>query len=286
MFKKQIKKWKSIVKQKIRDVCEVEKIDESFDALFYFLNNSIDIREFPKATGNIRKLQLADAELLRIFNDVCKKNELDYWLDWGTLLGCIRHKGFIPWDDDLDVCMPRSDYNRAKSIIPEEFSKIGYNTVIKECIYIYHQQTGTVIDIFAMDSVEDENDIDALTAVVEKKLNDSKIKCIKDALSDNSTSNRPIYLNAPEQVGRLYIHHPETIFPLSIAAFEGIDLCVPHDADKYLKVEYGDYMSFPREGILKHGNNGPKLYDRAEINNIDMDDFIDKLKAINVKDLE
>ena len=60
----------------------------------------------------------------------------------------------------------------------------------------------------------------------------------------------------------------------------------PHDADKYLKAEYGDYMAFPRGGVLQHGNDGPKLYERAELNHIDMDDYIDKLKAINVKDLE
>ena len=48
--------------------------------------------------------------LLQSFDTVCKKHDIDYWLDYGTLLGAIRHQGFIPWDTDTDVGMLRSDY--------------------------------------------------------------------------------------------------------------------------------------------------------------------------------
>ena len=48
--------------------------------------------------------------LLQSFDTVCKKHDIDYWLDYGTLLGAIRHQGFIPWDTDTDEGMLRSDY--------------------------------------------------------------------------------------------------------------------------------------------------------------------------------
>ena len=58
--------------------------------------------------------QIHDVELeaLIFFDRLCKEQNLQYALTWGTLLGSIRHKGFIPWDDDVDVWMPRADYNR------------------------------------------------------------------------------------------------------------------------------------------------------------------------------
>lgn len=59
---------------------------------------------------NLRGLQLAELEILKEFIRVCNKLKLKYFLDSGTLLGCIRHGGFIPWDDDIDVSMPREDY--------------------------------------------------------------------------------------------------------------------------------------------------------------------------------
>ena len=62
------------------------------------------------ATENTRKLQLVSLEILSFFDSVCEQQGLSYYLAYGTLLGAVRHKGFIPWDDDIDVWMPRDDY--------------------------------------------------------------------------------------------------------------------------------------------------------------------------------
>ncbi|MBQ8016619.1 MAG: LicD family protein [Methanobrevibacter sp.] len=64
-------------------------------------------------------------ELLIFIDNVCRKHEIDYWLGFGTLLGAVRHGGFIPWDDDIDLVILREDYNRLIEVLPEELVKYG-----------------------------------------------------------------------------------------------------------------------------------------------------------------
>lgn len=66
-----------------------------------------------------REVQSALVDLLDEFDSLCQRFELHYSLFAGTLLGAVRHKGFIPWDDDLDVCMPRPDFERLLSLSRE-----------------------------------------------------------------------------------------------------------------------------------------------------------------------
>ena len=68
----------------------------------------------------LRDLQLADVEILREFGRVCEAHDLRYYLAYGTLLGAVLHRGFIPWDDDIDVTMPRPDYERFARICASE----------------------------------------------------------------------------------------------------------------------------------------------------------------------
>jgi lipopolysaccharide cholinephosphotransferase len=71
----------------------------------------------------LREAQLIMLEMLVEFDAICKKYNLKYWLDSGTLLGAVRHQGFIPWDDDIDLSMPVEDYNRFQEIAQSELSK-------------------------------------------------------------------------------------------------------------------------------------------------------------------
>ena len=61
--------------------------------------------------SNLRKLQLTERALMQDFDRMCKKHGLRYYLLGGTLLGAVRHGGFIPWDDDVDLCMPRDEFS-------------------------------------------------------------------------------------------------------------------------------------------------------------------------------
>ena len=59
--------------------------------------------------SDLRRLQLHMLDLLVEFDRICRKNDIDYWLEYGTLIGAARHGGFIPWDDDLDVTLLKKD---------------------------------------------------------------------------------------------------------------------------------------------------------------------------------
>lgn len=72
-------------------------------------------------SAKIKELWAVQLDLLNEFDRVCKKHNLRYILDAGSLLGAVRHKGYIPWDDDLDVSMLREDYEKLIKIAPQEF---------------------------------------------------------------------------------------------------------------------------------------------------------------------
>lgn len=69
---------------------------------------------------NIRPLQLAILGIFKEFAKICERHSLKYYAAYGTCLGAVRHNGFIPWDDDFDVMMPRPDYERLKCILDSE----------------------------------------------------------------------------------------------------------------------------------------------------------------------
>ena len=79
-----------------------------------------DLSYFNPEGSTLRKHQMKMVEILCVIDKICKKHKINYWLSSGTLLGAVRHHGFIPWDDDLDIEMLAEDYKRFLSVIQSE----------------------------------------------------------------------------------------------------------------------------------------------------------------------
>lgn len=73
-------------------------------------------------TKVLEKLHRIELMMLNDFMDLCDRNNIDYFAISGSAIGTLRHKGFIPWDDDIDVAMPREDYDKLMGYIEEEYS--------------------------------------------------------------------------------------------------------------------------------------------------------------------
>lgn len=133
-----------------------------------------EIRCGYKVTANMKKIWKVELEMLQKLLEVCEKHGLKCWVDSGTLLGAVRHKGFIPWDDDIDVVMFRDDYDKLMKIGPSEFkhplffqsayTDINYfrghiqirnslttAVIPKECKREFNQ--GIFIDVFPLDGM-------------------------------------------------------------------------------------------------------------------------------------
>ncbi|MDO5424131.1 MAG: LicD family protein [Eubacteriales bacterium] len=122
----------------------------------------------------LKKLKEVSVEILKEFIRICDKYKLDWFVHWGTAIGTVRHQGFIPWDDDIDVCMLREDYDTFLEVAPAE---IGDRFVLtsaflqKDCYGMFTRMSaagtyhvteqedlwktkhGIRIDIFPFDSV-------------------------------------------------------------------------------------------------------------------------------------
>lgn len=79
---------------------------------------------------DLQRVQEIDAELLLMVDQICRRNNIQYFLFYGSLLGAVRHHGPIPWDDDVDICMTRENYQHFASVLDQEISDADYEVQI------------------------------------------------------------------------------------------------------------------------------------------------------------
>lgn len=146
----------------------------------------------------LRKVQLTQLEIAKEIRRVCEENDIRYFLSGGTFLGAVRHHGFIPWDDDMDMAMLRQDYERFCAIAPEKLKpqyawqswytdenySLPFGKVVKRnTVYLEGKKSarlkenGFYVDIFPVDHVPAE--MDRRAALAEKLLRIYRIKLMK-----------------------------------------------------------------------------------------------------------
>lgn len=260
-----------------------EYIDKKFDAIFTIFDSYYDITKCPKAQLELRDTQLEVLYLFKRVLKLCKDNNLTYWLEGGTLLGAVRHKGFIPWDDDLDICMPRNDYEKMLKILKKEFEDDSNYYVRERAVRLNYYQIrirqykeNVGLDIFPVDeyfkSDLTKDEMEEITNIRkkaikafnkkwhERKMNSIEVMKSKEDLlkyrdkiimqNNKPAKERPALFYGIDfpynNAANNTVMNYETIYPLKKMQFEDIECFVPNDEHSYLSNLYGNYMQFPR----------------------------------------
>ena len=258
-----------------------------------------DFSKYNSEGTTLRRAQLRMLEILVEIDKICCKHNIQYWLDSGTLLGAIRHDGFIPWDDDLDIAVLRKDYKKLRKALQEELPEqfviqdwttekkypIKFGKVRDRKSYYYTnnwddkvKENGIFIDIF---SVEKGN---------------SKLKKIADFLYKRAfrrirrdtekkyeifiayliwplacvlvciarllallTSDQMVYAYGTTAMQNEFSKND--IFPLQQIQFEGLQFYSPKNPNGYLTSLYGNYMTIPIEKDRETHTNHIEIYD-------------------------
>lgn len=221
----------------------------------------------------LRQCQLVMLRMLKIFDFLCAKHQIQYFLIGGSLLGAIRHKGFIPWDDDLDVGMTRDNYeNFIQYAAPELPADIFFQNAQTDKHYPqicnvdarlrdkYSSYThiipknnkwheGLQLDIFVHDRSYLPHNFFVITS---NKLlgltNNRKRTTILKLISKYAPLPLVYSSNYLQHYGSLkrgtYIKEKEYSTLIKMK-FEDMEACIPQGYDNYLKRQFGNYMQLP-----------------------------------------
>lgn len=264
-------------------IAKREIAKERQENVFYqYKKDKIDITKVPQAQGLLRDIQLANLALLKELAYVCEKNNFKYILDAGTLLGAIRHTGFIPWDDDIDILMFREDYEKIVSAFK--------NTTRNSDIYAeYHRDKDTNsqyfikikhkkcpflgVDIFPLDSYGKHlspkeqlittNKICKILKHLKKEINPNisnketktiLTKTMKEKILLSSTNENGDFVYGVDFAHKLknWFLDRDIVLPLRKIQFEDSEYTTVNKPKEFLKNIYGDYMKYPKKMKILH----------------------------------
>ena len=249
------------------------------------MNNEALRQRFNPEGSLLRQQQMRMLEILLEVDRICQKYDIPYWLSSGTLIGAMRHDGFIPWDDDLDIEMMRKDYLRLMKVLPLELPEwlaLQNDETDPNYFFFYAkvrdrrsrmleqngydrlwQEQGIYIDIFPMEQHPiwlhklTEKTVGHMYKIWRTSTDDDK--AIKQVRRIFDLNNKMVFPHL-RLLCRLWggkvitssmgipFHNPryaEEIFPLTTHEFESYQLPVPGNADAHLRHIFGDYMQLP-----------------------------------------
>lgn len=269
---------------------EYKKTTDKYLDSVHFLLDDLYINHEQKPVGFLSRLHEVNVELLVFINKVCKKHNLEWWLDYGNLIGAVRHGGSVPWDDDIDIGMMRTDYMKLCEVLPEEIKEHDLDNIVdlyfRERIIDYRRAKSFLqikfysdtnlsdrrrlmanIDVFPYDYINsyDQRTIDDLHYNTKIEFFENQIhhkdpnECLKimyDKLNLNFNKTNFIIPGVEGACGlnntyKLSVFNTKRIFPLSEIEYSNVMLPCPNDVDYYLRKIYGDYLSLPKN-LRKH----------------------------------
>lgn len=237
----------------------------------------------------LRRQQLVMLEMVTLVDKVCRKYDIPYFLYGGTLLGAVRHNGFIPWDDDLDVGLMRKDFLRLMEVLPRELPDhmvLQTNQTDKNYFYFFAKlrDTRSFLDEGAYDRAFEYRGIfidlipfDKLCLPLQRLRlqsyaytlyrngngSESALRKIRALTWFNRNISFPILRTISKLTGGKtltydfgipfhIVYDEKDIFPLSTHEFEGIQLSVPGNSHHMLQSQFGDYMRLPNLDNVEH----------------------------------
>lgn len=268
-FKNYIKKVNKVEqdnKKLEKRVKNLEKAVDSYNVLFNNLYVYYDLTP-TEFLDDIHEIILL---MLDFIDNVCKKHDIEWWIYAGSLLGAVRHGGFIPWDDDCDIVMMRKDYNKFLSVINDEIESHGLKNKFKvktnekiQSKYVPFSKIdfwndGNLlgfIDIFPFDYVTDTTDMKERYSEESPRFHQSLNEgmSLEDSLNITfeklsiSQEKTPYIIPGIEHALRSYgLYETDKIYPLSTIKFEDRHYPCPKDPIYYLSYIFKDYMKIPK----------------------------------------